>query len=79
MLSQDMGVKLLHFLERLVEEVTAALPGFHRRVLPGETDGAHPSAWNGFSSLPVTAVVPPDFSNSQIHIKFPSDLSPKGS
>lgn len=37
--------------------MSAALPGFRHRVLPGETDGAHPSAWNGFSSLPVTAVV----------------------
>lgn len=52
-----MGVKLLHCLERLVAEVAAALPGFHRRVLPGETDGAHPSAWNRLSSFPITAVV----------------------
>lgn len=46
-LSQDTGTKLLHFQERLVEEVTTALPGFHRRVLPRENDGAPPSAWNG--------------------------------
>lgn len=73
---QDTGIKSLHLLEGLVEEVMGGPPGLFREALGTESTEDQPAASFEFPSLSICAAVEEQEEDSGALLSFRTPVSP---